>query len=807
MTAPTDPLYASQWHFDLIGDIETIWNEFNGTGVHVGVYDTGVDYNHEDLAANYDATRHVVDGSLNPVDPFPLTAAPIDGHGTSAAGLIGADANGVGGVGVAWGVSLTGVNIFDPARYGDVNGVIANFVDVVLQGATRFDLTSNSWGATPDYGFSQSLTTGNFADQVDVAYGTISATGRGGLGTVIVQAAGNDDMNANGDGVNASRFTITVAATEQTGIAAWYSNFGASVLVAAPAAAVTTDITGAPGFDPGNYTTTFDGTSAATPVVSGVVSLMLDANAGLGWRDVQNILAASSTLTGSAFDAGVADVDEDGLWHASASGNWNGGGNHIHTNYGYGMVNAYNAVRMAEVWNYFAAAQTSANEQVVHSGLNDFADVTLIDADPVGFTTTFTVAGNVEIDHVALHLDFVTTYVGDLRITLTSADGTVITVTEGGRGSGSAVDGDWIFGIDQLRGELSAGTWTLNVADVWGLDFTTLRSAALDIYGSAVSANDVYHITNEYLAMRGFDPSRATISDANGGTDWLNLAAVVGNVALNLASGQTFRVNGAAWGTLSGSFENAVTGDGNDRIIGTAANNRLEGMRGNDILVGNAGNDFLNGGAGNDRLVGGAGIDRAYFIGAAAATVNLNLLVAQATGYGSDTLLGIENLTSGTGNDRLTGNASANSLSSGAGNDILVGNAGNDTLSGGAGNDRLFGGLAADRLLGGTGADAFIFNTTLGGGNNDTIVDFSVIDDTIQLENAIFTGLANGVLAAAAFVANATGLAADASDRIIYNTVSGNLFFDADGIGAGARVQFASLTPGIALTNADFLVI
>jgi len=178
--------------------------------------------------------------------------------------------------------------------------------------------------------------------------------------------------------------------------------------------------------------------------------------------------------------------------------------------------------------------------------------------------------------------------------------------------------------------------------------------------------------------------------------------------------------------------------------------------------------------------------------------VNLNLLVAQATGYGSDTLLGIENLTSGTGNDRLTGNASANSLSSGAGNDILVGNGGNDTLSGGAGNDRLFGG---------TGADAFIFNTTLGGGNNDTIVDFSVIDDTIQLENAIFTGLANGVLAAAAFVANATGLAADASDRIIYNTVSGNLFFDADGIGAGARVQFASLTPGIALTNADFLVI
>ena len=105
-----------------------------------------------------------------------------------------------------------------------------------------------------------------------------------------------------------------------------------------------------------------------------------------------------------------------------------------------------------------------------------------------------------------------------------------------------------------------------------------------------------------------------------------------------------------------------------------------------------------------------------------------------------------------------------------------------------------------------SGTDAFVFNTTLGAVNVDGITDFSVLDDTIWLENAVFTGLANGVLAAAAFVANATGLAADASHRIIYETGTGNLYFDADGNGVGARVLFATLNPSLAVTNVDFFV-
>ena len=265
-------------------------------------------------------------------------------------------------------------------------------------------------------------------------------------------------------------------------------------------------------------------------------------------------------------------------------------------------------------------------------------------------------------------------------------------------------------------------------------------------------------------------------------------------VNLNLTTAQN---TGYGLDTLLG-IENLVSGSGNDRLTGNALANLLNGGAGNDRLLGGDGNDALVGGLGNDLLDGGAGGDRALFNGTTAAVVNLNLTTAQNTGYGLDTLLGIEHVTSGNGNDRLTGNALANSLSAGLGNDALNGGAGNDGLYGGAGNDLLVGGI---------GSDAFVFNTALSAGNIDRVTDFSVVDDTIRLENAIFTGLANGVLTAAAFVANATGLAGDASDRIIFETDTGNLFFDADGTGAAARVQFAHLNAGLALTNADFLVI
>ena len=143
--------------------------------------------------------------------------------------------------------------------------------------------------------------------------------------------------------------------------------------------------------------------------------------------------------------------------------------------------------------------------------------------------------------------------------------------------------------------------------------------------------------------------------------------------------------------------------------------------------------------------------------------------------------------TAGTTAINLTGNEFANTL---------FGNAGANTLNGGAGIDQLYG-------YG--GADIFRFDTALGGGNVDTIADFNPADDTIQLENAVFTTLPLGFLNAIAFW---TGTAAhDTDDRIIYNQSTGALFYDPDGTAGAAAVQFATLSTKPTISNADFAVV
>ncbi|WP_288995358.1 M10 family metallopeptidase C-terminal domain-containing protein, partial [uncultured Gemmobacter sp.] len=137
----------------------------------------------------------------------------------------------------------------------------------------------------------------------------------------------------------------------------------------------------------------------------------------------------------------------------------------------------------------------------------------------------------------------------------------------------------------------------------------------------------------------------------------------------------------------------------------------------------------------------------------------------------------------------------------------LTGNALAQIITGNAGQNRLNGGDGNDTLAGYGGNDTFVFNTALGSGNVDKVIDFSAGSDRIELENAVFTGLATGVLAASAFVANLTGIATTAAQRIIYETDTGDLFFDADGSGAGASVRFATLNPGLGLANTDFLVV
>jgi serralysin len=196
-------------------------------------------------------------------------------------------------------------------------------------------------------------------------------------------------------------------------------------------------------------------------------------------------------------------------------------------------------------------------------------------------------------------------------------------------------------------------------------------------------------------------------------------------------------------------------------------------------------------GEGNDRIV---------------ASVSYTLSAGQEIEtLAADAAAGAVNLTGNEVSQVIFGNAAANTLSGGGGADTLIGLAGNDTLLGGDGDDQLAGGLGADLLEGGNGADILVFADALGASNVDTIVGFTSGTDRLFLENEVFTGLAAGSLAAGAFAIGAA--AADADDRIVYNSATGALYFDADGTGAGAAIQFATMTAGTSLAASDLFVV
>jgi Ca2+-binding RTX toxin-like protein len=138
----------------------------------------------------------------------------------------------------------------------------------------------------------------------------------------------------------------------------------------------------------------------------------------------------------------------------------------------------------------------------------------------------------------------------------------------------------------------------------------------------------------------------------------------------------------------------------------------------------------------------------------------------------------------------------------------MPGVAGADTLDGGSGSDLLDGGLMADTLTGGAEEDTFRFSTALGNANVDWIDDFNVTEDTILLDNLIFANVGgDGTLALGAFYRSAAGAAHDADDRIIYDTDSGALSYDADGAGQLDAVQYARLGTNLNLSADNFLII
>ena len=696
---PTDAQFSNQWHLlnttagllDL--NVVPVWDDYTGAGISAWVLDDGFDYLHTDLAPNYN-TALDIDYEQGDNDAIPLFAA--DNHGTSVMGLIGAARNGTGAVGIAYDAELVGIRGYsdDQASNGTLDGYVVAIGDgaryAADNGADVLNM-SNGYSNAFNTGLTPSVVSGAVAD-----FKYAVDTGRGGLGLNVVKSAGNnrsqfDDINMKA--VDSTPFVISVAAVNQDGFVSDYSSFGAAVLVSGfgtPGEVVTTDRSGAAGYNGTDINPGFNGTSSAAPMVAGVVALILDANEALGWRDVQDILANTSRHVGSAIGAAAASGSEFYLWGVNASNTWNGGGMHFSNDYGFGLVDALAATRLAETWLYNRSAATSANQAVATV---DLLNTTRAIPDA---TVTGTTVSGVETDNVTIEYTTVTitmsashTAMEDVNIIVISPDGSQ-SLLHNGTGGTQDFPGTWTFTTHAFKGETAGGTWQVFVNDVFAGDVGTMSDVVVRNYGR-VTSNDVYVFTNEYSDV--LNTGRTQIYDTNGGNDTFNASAVTLASRINLNSGLASIIDNVVL-TTDGTIENAIGGDGFDTITGNTSANRLYGMRGDDRLEGGAGNDTLTGGTGNDTYVDPTGDIIVELGGGGTDTVQ-----SSAT-FSILSLADVENIRLvGAANINAAGNTGANRLLGNTGNNILNGNDGVDTMTGGLGNDTYYVNTTADQVI------------------------------------------------------------------------------------------------------------
>ena len=727
-TIPSDPLFSTQWHLQnnttngLDLNIVDVWDDYTGAGVDVAVIDDAMQRNHPDLDGNYSVSKDW-DFEDNDTDASPSRNGfdsdgdPYDAHGTSVLGIIGAEeGNGIGGVGVAYDSTIFGFKT--GFQFGAIDDAINNASGLLQTAGTNreADIVNMSFGWV---NFNRNSTLRSVLSSVNDA----AEFGRNNLGTIMVKSAGNSRLSDRNEDTNASLLsasphTITVAGVNQDGFINRRSTHGASVLVSAfYTSPRTTDRTGSEGYSSGDYTG-FSGTSASAPMVSGVIALMLEANPDLGWRDVQEILAYSARHVGSDVGTGISG-NEEYAWAFNGADNWNGGGLHFSNDYGFGLVDAKAAVRLAETWEN--SPQTSANDVSVFRDLLNSS--TTISTSGTSFNQY--VSSDVDIEHVEVDINFTEWYDrGDLELRLISPDGTSSILLDNtgennGAESGGFGSGRWEFFSNAFRGENSTGTWTVELFDQDSTTISPITINDIDITfrGQAVSDDDTFIFTEEFSDYAG-SYGHSTAFNGGSGSDTINAAAIDSSSTIDLNTG-TGSIDGVAI-TTSG-IETVIGGDGHDVITGNSLDNRLFGMRGNDRISGRSGDDYMDGGPGWDT------VDYTYWNGGG--TYNLATEVASFVGFYDEDILNFEGIVTGDGDDVVTGTSGYNRIETGGGDDVLNGGSGGDYLVGTTG------------VLGGAG-EIDVFNPGDYGARDDIIlgnwlssyydgagIDYAVIDN------------------------------------------------------------------------------
>ncbi|WGD54678.1 Ig-like domain-containing protein [Bradyrhizobium sp. CB1650] len=681
----------------------------------------------------------------------------VDG-GTAAATYTAPTADGV------HTVLVTDVNTAGGSATASITFTLDNTIATPTVALTHDTGSSDSDGITSDASLTVSAAAGDVTRTYAVDGGTASASyvapTTDGAHTVVVtdtDTAGNSASGSLTFTLQNAVATPTVALTHDTGSSSSDNiTKDASLTVSAAAAGVT-------------RTYTVDGgTAAATytaPTTDGVHTVLVtDANTAGGSATA----SITFTLDTTADSAPTAAVD---ITPATIDGAGK-------TSVAY-TIAGVDSDATASI-NFTSSGGGSVTVNALGNGPHT-ADLTSLSDGTVTASITLTdIAGNSA------------TGIGDTASLSTSSGGITQTGTPGpdvmtgtpfddtlsGLGGNDTLIGNG--GNDHLLGGAGNDTFIYKVGD--GADTMDGGAGTDSLYITGTTGDDTIHVVASGSTLTGLEGGTLTSIErvyldlGAGNADTLSYAGTTANLNVNL-----LQSNATGFNSIAG-VENVTGGSGADNLTGDTHDNVIDGGAGNDTITGGGGNDTIFGGAGNDLIIykvgdgmdtidGGAGTDTLEIDGTAGNDfINVVVTGSTITGLAGGTVTNVEkvelNLAGGT-SDTLsfagtTSNISVNlanqtgtgftwvagveNVTGGSGNDTLVGNAAANQLVGGAGNDKIDGGGGADTLTGGDGNDTFIY-TTLANSRAaafDTITDFTTGADKLQIGHAL-NGLTTGL--------------------------------------------------------------
>ncbi len=519
--------------------VDAIRMGITGKNARIALSDDGLELLHEDLAENIiqGASRNYRKATPYGGDPTPLLSE--DGHGTAVAGLIGAKGwNGHGARGVAPDAKLMGFNFLaSDVDYKD--SILLN--QVTPREGSDFDILNQSWGSAPPQDCKLPVEYHIESAEYVAQLKSLALRGRQGKGAVVVKAAGNEfyncpeftsagalkfwttyPMNASGD--CSYPYMVCVGALDSNGVKASYSSTGSSMWVSGlggesgfdhsvnaiyrkleniyrlyDPALISTDLTSCSrGFSPGNgnsfdsqntdlnpgcnYTSTMSGTSGATPTVSGVVALMMEANPNLTWRDVKYILAKTATQVDVNISDQTRPWDPPGYIYEPK---WitNAAGFKFHNWYGFGRVDALEAIKLAKNYSQNLGNMIETTDSAgnwIHMSENLYLNIP--DFNSLGVSSSLNVAEDLVVETVQVKIKIDHPFAGDIGIELISPAGTKSVLMNVNNALTEDGLDDIILLSNAFYGERTAGNWTVHIVDGmgdvvgklihWGINFT-----------------------------------------------------------------------------------------------------------------------------------------------------------------------------------------------------------------------------------------------------------------------------------------------------------------------------------------------